>query len=247
MPLQDPNEELGTAMVAALLCLGMLLIGIAVAGAILRRGSQAIHGRRALPRDNRKMVLYVALGDSAVYGAGASEQQRNYVGRLFARLRTIYPHAQMVNLSTSGATVEDVVVRQLQHTVALRPDLITLSVGPNEIVQGRNVQDCERDLETIFRTLADETQAVVVMNLLPHPSAAPGPTDTTREQTALFNAALAHTAELHDVQIVDLPTPSQHELPKLSNTLVTDTRHRSDAGYAEWAELIWRGLGARLP
>jgi len=46
--------------------------------------------------------------------------------------------------------------------VALRPDLVTLSIGPNDITRGRDVGEYERDIETIFRTLLRETTSWVL-------------------------------------------------------------------------------------
>ena len=57
--------------------------------------------------------MYVALGDSTVYGVGANGPEQNYVSRLYERLRSVYPDARMTNLGVSGATAADVVDGQL--------------------------------------------------------------------------------------------------------------------------------------
>ena len=65
---------------------------------------------RSLPSDRRTPLVYVALGDSTVEGEGASRQDASYVGRLYARLRSIYPAARMINLGIGGATSTDVAI-----------------------------------------------------------------------------------------------------------------------------------------
>src|SRR5882724_10810737 len=77
--------------------------------------------------------LYVALGDSTVEGVGATSPDRNYVALLYERLRAVYPRARVVNLGAGGATSADVLLRQLDRAIGLRPDLVTLSIGPNDI------------------------------------------------------------------------------------------------------------------
>ena len=92
----------------------------------------------------------MALGDSTVEGVGASSAAANYVGRLHARLRVVYPTAQVVNLGVGGATSADVLRRQLDRAIALRPRLITLSIGPNDITTRVPVAEYERNLDVIL-------------------------------------------------------------------------------------------------
>ncbi|MBA2254674.1 MAG: SGNH/GDSL hydrolase family protein, partial [Chloroflexi bacterium] len=128
---------------------------------------------RTLPRDREAELVYVALGDSTVAGVGASRPELNYVGRLHARLRDLYPRARLANLGIPGATAADVVREELPRALALGPRLVTLSVGPNDITQERDVGQYEGDLDTIFGALARETPAVAVVNLLPDLALAP--------------------------------------------------------------------------
>ena len=102
---------------------------------------------RGLPRDRRASLVYVALGDSTVEGIGATSRDRNYVSRLLDHLRAVYPNARVVNLGIGGATSADVLAGQLDQAVLLRPDLVTISIGPNDITQGDTVQQYEHNVE----------------------------------------------------------------------------------------------------
>ena len=124
-------------------------------------------GGRSLPADCRAPVLYVALGDSTVEGIGATSRSRNYVSRIHARLRAIYPAARVENLGVGGAVSADVLHRQVDRAVELRPDLVTLSVGPNDITGGVPVDAFARNIERILKRLTTSTTALVVANLLP--------------------------------------------------------------------------------
>ena len=57
---------------------------------------------RRLPADRNQPVRSVALGDSTVYGVGASGPKYTYASRLHARLREVYPAAVLTNLGVSG-------------------------------------------------------------------------------------------------------------------------------------------------
>lgn len=208
-------------------------------------------GARRLPRDLGAPMLYVALGDSTVEGIGASTPDANYVSRLHARLRAVYPRASVVNLGLGGATSADVLDGQLERATLLRPQLVTLSIGPNDITSHVPAADYARNVETIFRRLTQETRAVVVANLLP--DLAVTPRFRAREAapavgglTVRFNEALARAARSYGVEVVDLYAASRAEIPRRPELIAADGYHPSDQGYARWAELLWAGIERRL-
>jgi acyl-CoA thioesterase-1 len=196
-------------------------------------------------------IHYVALGDSTVEGVGASGPDLNYVRRLHARLRARYPNARVTNLGVGGATSADVMARQLDRAIRRRPDLVTLSIGPNDITRGIPVARYEQNLDVVLGRLRRETAALIVVNLLPDlavtPRFAHGPhADVVGGQTVLFNEALARKAREYGATLVDLYLPSREEVPRHAALLWKDGYHPSDAGYARWAELMWEGIEPRL-
>ena len=79
-------------------------------------------------------LLYVAIGDSAAQGIGASKPWRSYVGQLAKGLRTTTGRTvRVVNLSVSGATVALALRDQLPALAKLEPDILTVSIGANDI------------------------------------------------------------------------------------------------------------------
>ncbi len=225
---------------------------VLVAGCVVRPALAELEHPRHLPTNRGGAVIYVAMGDSTVYGVGAKGAERNYVSRLYERLRSVYAGARMTNLGVGGATGADVVDRQLQRAVALRPDLVTLSIGPNDITRGREVGEYERDLATIFQTLLRETTAVLVVNLIPDLTLTPRfrgreEAGEVGRRVVVFNEALGRQARAHGVEVVDLYSASRQEVPQRPELIAADRYHPSDQGYARWAELMWRGVEARIP
>jgi acyl-CoA thioesterase-1 len=227
--------------VAALLAVSM------AAGCSSTRGAAA----RTLPADRDAEILYVALGDSTVEGVGASRSENNYVSLLHARLRAIYRNARLHNLGVGGATSADVLVRQLEPAIASRPDLVTLSVGPNDITERVPLAAYTRNVDAILARLAANTRAVIVVNLMP--DLAVTPRFRGQEAEALvgrrsveFNDALARVAKRHGAQIVDLYAPSRREVPARPELIAGDGYHPSDLGYARWAELMWDAVQGRI-
>jgi lysophospholipase L1-like esterase len=204
-----------------------------------------------LPTDGGAAVTYVALGDSTVEGIGASADHANYVSRLHARLRERYPRASLANLGVGGATSEDVVAAQVDRAVALRPQLVTLSVGPNDITSGVPVRMYAQNLETILGRLVAETEAVIVVNLLPDLAITPrfrgremGP--VVGRLSSEFNDALTRLAKRHGAAVVDLYAASRREVPRHPELVADDGYHPSDLGYARWAELMWEAVRSRI-
>jgi len=219
---------------------------------VLAVGCSTGHEARPALDDCRAPIHYVALGDSTVEGIGASQPDLNYVSRLHARLRTRYPNARVTNLGKGGATSADVIADQLDRAIAQRPDLVTLSIGPNDITRGIPVAQYEHHLDVILGRLRRETGALIAVNLLPDLAVTPrygsGPRSAfVSDLTIAFNEALAAQARRHVTVIVDLYEPSREEVPRQPMLLWKDGYHPSDAGYARWAELMWAGIEPRLP
>lgn len=215
-------------------------------------GSHRAERRGTLPERRDAAVMYVALGDSTVEGQGASRREANYVSRLHERLRTVYPAARAVNLGIGGATSADVLAAQVRRAVDSVPDLVTLSVGPNDITTGVPIAKFERNVDQILGILERETSAVVVVNLLPDLAVTPrfrasDARSAVGAATARFNEALSRQARAHKAEVVDLYAASQREVPARPELVSGDGYHPSDAGYLRWAELMWDGVRARIP
>ena len=226
--------------VATLLAAAVLAAGCA--------GGRAERGR-LLPLDHGAPLLYVALGDSTVEGIGASRPGADYVSLVHARLRAVYPRASVVNLGVGGATSQDVLDEQLERAVLLRPQLATLSVGPNDITAHVPVTEYERHVGTILGRLTRETSAVVIVNLLPDLAVTPRfrtSAAAVGEATVRFNATLAHVAGQYGVEVIDLYRPSRAEIPRRPGLVAGDGYHPSDLGYQRWAELVWAGVERRM-
>jgi acyl-CoA thioesterase-1 len=234
--------RLGT--VAALACIAGIVWSV--------RAAVNDDGRRMLPPPRTSDMVYVALGDSTVAGIGATSAATNYASRIVARLRDVYGTARLVNLGVPGAVASDVVAGQLDRAVALRPALVTLSIGPNDVTSGVAAADYARNVDRIFRTLREQTSAVVVVNLLPDlaltPRFARSPLrDEVGRRAHELNGLLATAAERFGVEIVDLYTRSRQEVQQHPELFAVDGYHPSDAGYARWAAAMWEGIARRLP
>jgi lysophospholipase L1-like esterase len=230
----------------------LAVAALAVLAALDTGPCAAAEPPRTLPAARGDGLLYVALGDSTVAGAGATRPEHDFVSRLLERLRREYGQARARNLGMPSATAGDVAARQLPEAVRLAPQLVTVSVGPNDVLDEVRLEVFERNLAAILERLLQDTRALIVVNLIPDfvltpkfRSAADGAALAARIRR--FNEVLARRVSGHDVVLVDLYLPSQAALPAHPELVSADGYHPSDLGYELWAELMWAAIAPRVP
>jgi lysophospholipase L1-like esterase len=195
----------------------------------------AIAGDRAAP------LVYVALGDSTGVGLGARDGE-GYVDRLFARIQRKRPGSTLINLSTAGATTADVINKQLTQLDGTRATLVTICVGVNDLLRGREAKQFAENYQTLVAKLKQSGRLIVIANL-PDVASAPAMKGMADESLRLrlgqFNKAIEEIARRHGVPLVDLYKLSAEANGSRSEFFSSDGLHPSDLGYAHWAEAMW--------
>lgn len=184
-------------------------------------------------------AVYAALGDSTAVGYGATHG--SYVVRLHARLRTRWPSLALHNLAQNGATSSDVVRTQLPALRALRPALVTIGVGVNDLTRQIPAERMAANLVRIIDGARALGAAVVVANL-PDVALAPAVPgylrDAIRARVNEANAAIAAVARDRAVEVVDLYAHSHRDVPAHPELFSSDGFHPSDVGQAAWADAM---------
>ncbi len=176
-------------------------------------------------------LLYVALGDSSAQGVGASRPDRGYVGLLAGRLEAATKRpVEVINLSVSGARIEDVLVRQLPALRALRPDLVTVAIGGNDIGSYDGARFA-RQVDRLTAALPDGTFIADV------PYFMHGRWEGRAQQAA---DAVRHSANRHGLPVVALHSALRRQgWPAMLTDFAADWFHPNDRGYRVWADTFW--------
>ncbi|MEY2849184.1 MAG: hypothetical protein RI885_1851 [Actinomycetota bacterium] len=199
-----------------------------------RRYAALWRDRAALDGD----LIYVALGDSAAQGLGATAPTLGYVGLLadLAEKRTGRT-VRVVNLSVSGAKVRDVVDGQLAASRALEADVVTCAVGGNDMRRF----DAER-FESDFRDL--------VAGLPGHALVADVPCFYSgRGEVASRAASGIVRRVLDDAGRIPVPLHSATEArtrEQVRGDFALDFFHPNDRGYSVWAQAFQSTFLARI-
>lgn len=174
--------------------------------------------------------IYVALGDSAAQGIGASTPQAGYVGLLAARIqKQTGKSVQIINLSVSGAKIEDVINKQLPELKNYQPDLITLDIGANDVATAYNASIFAGQ----YDELASQLPTGTVIGNMPYFGG------RIRHNTQAINADtyIAVAGKKYGLPVADLQT-----FTKSRNSLrnyAADYFHPSNRGYQNWADAYW--------
>ncbi|MGH1525457.1 SGNH/GDSL hydrolase family protein [Leifsonia sp. L25] len=194
------------------------------------RINQTLPVHSAWWRDHAKAegeILYVAIGDSAAQGLGASAPRNSYVGVIADHIRSATGRSvQVVNLSVSGATVALAVADQLPRLADHAPDLVTVSIGANDIADF----DAGRFREGIRRVFDELPPDAIVADLpyfyLPR----------NERKVAVANGILREAAAERGLTVVPLHEAMRREGWRgVLHHFADDWFHPNDRGYRVWA------------
>lgn len=191
----------------------------------------------------RGEVVYVALGDSAAQGLGASSTQTSYVGRIAAQAeRTTGQSVRTINLSRNGATVRDVLRQQIPELERISdnvtPALVTLDIGGNDVVHGlQGDEQFAKDYEKILQALPPGSSVVADV---PYFGGRIRADDRVRQANNVITKLAADYA---------IPVAPLYQTLKPNQTpliYATDLFHPNDRGYELWHEAYKSDVGAIL-
>lgn len=188
-------------------------------------------------------LRYVALGDSAAQGVGASAPDRGYVAAVAGFLAARSGRDVAVyNLSVSGAKARDVLEDQLPRLVDLgvTPEVLTVGIGGNDVVDRRI--SVARFLDTMGEVLAELPPGSFVAD---PPGFLVPPFEARSNVMALGVRPLIREAGHHLVALHRATRAAGH-LGWIRN-VAADAFHPNDRGYAGWAAAFTEAIGQVVP
>ena len=189
-----------------------------------------------IPRE----IIYVSFGASDAVGIGAVPLKKGYVWQIRDALDRQIEDVRLLNLGIPAADargVRDALVLALRS--GLKPDLVTLWLGTNDVIAGDDADAFERHLEAILEQLRDETDATIVIADLPDltqiPRFAIDPNEfVTQVRVQAFNDAIHRQVREYDLLLVPMAgSPVVREC--VSDV---DGFHPNNAGHRKIADLF---------
>jgi len=172
-------------------------------------------------------ILYVAIGDSAAQGIGASQPKNSYVGVIADHVRFATGRSvRVVNLPVSGATVALAVADQLPRFAEYNPDIVTVAIGANDIASF-DPATFREGIRRVFAALPDHAIVADLPDFyLPW----------NERKVAVGNAILREEAAVRGLTVVPLHDTMKREgIRGILTQFAEDLFHPNDHGYRVWA------------
>ena len=209
--------------------------------------------RRKHPQ-TQTSLRYVALGDSYTIGTATRTEGERWPNQLVERVREAGAQRELhlvANLGVNGFTSRDVIDVQLPRLDQLRPDVISLLVGVNDVVRGVPALTYAANVNLILDALVgrvggDRVFAVTTPDYTVTPQgAAYGDPGARSAAIAEFNDIISGAARARGVAVVDIRDISL-EAAEDPSLVAGDGLHPSSAQYARWVERIAPVVGDLL-
>jgi lysophospholipase L1-like esterase len=157
----------------------------------------------------------------------------------------------LTNPAVNGFTTLDLIEHELPQIRRVKPDLVTILIGVNDLVRDRSPEDYRASLVEIYDELAKEKAlgvrvfAVSIPNWSVVPAAREfGDPERIRDLTDTFNDIAREEAEKRGFGWIDITAASLSGLGT-PDWIASDGLHPGDNQYAAWAEVIWHAVRPR--
>jgi lysophospholipase L1-like esterase len=186
---------------------------------------------------------YVALGDSFTEGIGdpvpgSPGQHRGWADRVAEVLASQVDDFAYANLAVRGKLIAQIVADQIEPALALKPDLLTISAGGNDVIRpGTDPDEVAQQLEDAIVRLSASGAAIVVFTGI----------DTNftpvfrgiRGKIAIYNENIRAIADKYDCIVAD-----QWGLKQIQDMRFfdDDRLHMNALGHHEVARMVLRAL-----
>jgi lysophospholipase L1-like esterase len=183
-------------------------------------------------------IHYLALGDSYTIGTGTSTESRNFPSHLARKLEEVTGEpVQLRNPAVNGFTTVDLIQVELPEIERFRPDLVTILIGANDVVQGVEEAAYRSRISRIYdrvKTLDLPAGRVVVLSI-PDFSVVPAAPNFGKPPEIRARRGF---------DLVDLSELSRSGATR-AGWVSQDGLHPGDLQYEAWSQYIWQQVASR--
>ena len=185
----------------------------------------------------------MAIGDSFTEGIGDPEPKspgghRGWADRVAEVLSERTEGFAYANLAIRGRLLQQIINEQAESAIELRPDLISVSAGGNDIIRpGTDPDDIANRFEGLITTLRRDGATVVMFN---GPDIGMTPVlGRVRGKVAIYNENLRAIAQRHDAVVADMWALRELKDPRM---WAPDRLHFSPIGHHTIARMVLDAL-----
>ncbi len=178
-------------------------------------------------------ITYLALGDSAAQGIGATSPMRGYVGLIAKRLESqTGKSVRVVNLSVTGAKLSDYLKDQAPQIKNYQPDFVTIEIGANDVVK-YNEPEFRQNFKQVLETLPEGTH----VSNMPLFNSRPGSSGPAKKASRVIEEELKVNGRMKFVDLQKQTTENQTIFG-----FAPDLFHPNNISYKHWADAFWQQI-----
>ena len=178
-------------------------------------------------------ITYLALGDSAAQGIGATSPMKGYVGLIAHDIESkTGKTVQVVNVSKTGAKMDDYLKDQAPVIETVKPDIITIEIGANDIANYDATQ-----FRAKFKKVLETLPASSYVSNMPLFNSRPGSTENAKQASKIIEEELRAYPNLI---FVDLETETQQNQSVFG--FAPDLFHPNNLSYKNWANAFLKKI-----
>ena len=171
-------------------------------------------------------ITYLALGDSAAQGIGATSPMRGYVGLISKDIsKKTGKTVRIVNVSKTGAKMDDYLKDQVPTVKNLKADYVTIEIGANDIAN-YDAADFRAKFKQVLKTLPDSSY----VSNMPLFNSRPGSTQNAKDASKIVEQELRNYPKL---TFIDLQKVTKNNQSIFG--FAPDLFHPNDLSYKNWA------------
>ncbi|MDB5181869.1 MAG: lysophospholipase L1-like esterase [Candidatus Saccharibacteria bacterium] len=191
-------------------------------------------------------LIYVILGDSTTVAQGG-EYDKGYA-RVTARYLADQGHeVTFFNVGVSGARAKDVADKQTPQAAAVRPDVVLIAVGANDVTHLTNPSDVRTSLSKSIDALRTANKDVkIILTGSPDMGTVPRFPQPTRflmgQRTRQINAMVVDLAKEKNVIFAPIAEKTGPIFAAHHELYAQDNFHPNRGGYDTWTPVLTTAL-----
>jgi acyl-CoA thioesterase-1 len=192
-------------------------------------------------------LRFVVMGDSTSIGQGANYEQGIAWGS--AEYLAKNHIVELTNAGVSGARVADVQAKQLAQAVSVKPDVVLLAIGANDVTHLTALSTVRTSIVAIITQLqAANPNVRIILTGSPAMGSvarfAPPTQWLAAARVRQVNAVFADVAQQKHAVLLPLAQKTAHAFKHDPSLYAADNFHPNARGYALWQPVINAGLAS---
>lgn len=209
-------------------------------------GAPACRSGATSPAGQGPPPVYAAVGASESVGVGADDPASQAWTEVFRRT-ALPPRTLFTNLAVEGANTAEALAEQVPRAVALKPDVVTVWLNVNDIIDRVPPDRFEQQLAELVRGLRRRGETKVLVANTPEVDQLPvvarfGPIVAALADQAVdaYNEATRRVVDDQGATLVDLHRASEQaeREGRYASLVAADGFHPNTAGHAEAARVF---------